>query len=199
MSADPLDGLLDRLCGGDAAAVEQVFVAYEPYLRMVVRRQLPPALRAKFDSADILQSVWADLVHGFREAGWRFADAAHLRAFLVQVTRHRFIDRLRQHRTALGREQALAEPGQEEALPGAEPPPSEVAQAEELWERMLALSPPTHQEVLRLRRQGWTLAEVAARTGLHPSSVRRILYDLARRLGGADAPRQPGPEGEGPP
>ncbi len=25
--------------------------------------------------------------------------------------------------------------------------------------------------------------EIAGRTGLHPSSVRRILYDLARQLG----------------
>jgi RNA polymerase sigma-70 factor (ECF subfamily) len=51
-----------------------------------------------------------------------------------------------------------------------------------LWEEMLALCPPAHHELLRLKRQGLRLAEIAARTGLHPSSVRRILYDLARQL-----------------
>ncbi len=50
---------------------------------MVVRRMLPAQLRSKFDSHDVVQSVWADLLHGFRESGWRFADAAHLKAFLV--------------------------------------------------------------------------------------------------------------------
>jgi len=47
---------------------------------------------------------------------------------------------------------------------------------------MLALCPPAHQELLRLRREGVPLAEIAARTGLHPGSIRRILRDLARKM-----------------
>jgi DNA-binding IclR family transcriptional regulator len=33
-----------------------------------------------------------------------------------------------------------------------------------------------------LTRQGFSLGEIAARTGLHESSVRRILYELARKF-----------------
>jgi RNA polymerase sigma-70 factor (ECF subfamily) len=47
---------------------------------------------------------------------------------------------------------------------------------------MLALCPAEHQEVLRLKRQGLLLTEIADRTGLHEGSVRRILRTLARRL-----------------
>jgi RNA polymerase sigma-70 factor (ECF subfamily) len=164
---------------------EQVFLAYEPFLRMVVRRQLPPRLRAKFDSTDVVQSVWVDLLRGFGEAGWRFADPAHLRAFLTTATRNRFIDRLRQHQKALDREQPLAgiDP---EVPPSRQPRPSEVVQAEELWEQVLALCPPNHRELVRLRKEGLPLAEIAARTGLHESSVRRILYELAGRLAAKD-------------
>jgi RNA polymerase sigma-70 factor (ECF subfamily) len=177
-----LDLLLEKLCQGDAAAAERVFLAYEPYLRLVVRRQLSSELRSKFDSADVVQSVWADVLDGFRKAGWRFVDAAHLRAFLVKATRNRFIDRFRQHRRALEQEQPLPESG-EVGLPASpQPRPSEVAQAGELWGQMLTLCPPAHHELLRLKRQGLPLAEVAARTGLHESSVRRILYDLAHQL-----------------
>ena len=182
MSSDPLDDLLGRLCSGDEEAAEQVFRAYEPFLRLVVRRQLPPRLRAKFDSADVVQSVWADVLQGFREAGWRFASAAQLRAFLLTVTRNRFIDRVRQHQRALDREQPLAEDAPGEVLTSPEPRPSEIAQAHELWQQMLACCPPPHRELLRLKREGKSLAEIAAHTGLHPSSVRRILYDLARRV-----------------
>jgi DNA-directed RNA polymerase specialized sigma24 family protein len=47
---------------------------------------------------------------------------------------------------------------------------------------MLEECPPAHREILILKRQGLLLSEIAARTGLHEGSIRRILYDLARRL-----------------
>ena len=74
MNVDQLDQLIERLNDGDVVAAERAFLAYEPYLRMAVRRQLNGPLRAKLDSMDIVQSVWADLLSGFREAGWRFND-----------------------------------------------------------------------------------------------------------------------------
>ncbi|MBV8228378.1 MAG: hypothetical protein JO329_00205, partial [Planctomycetaceae bacterium] len=84
MSDEHLDELIERLNDGDIDAAERAFLAYEPYLRMAVRRQLNGPLRSKLDSMDIVQSVWADVLCGFREAGWRFADRAHLRAFLTR-------------------------------------------------------------------------------------------------------------------
>jgi RNA polymerase sigma-70 factor (ECF subfamily) len=177
-----LDLLLEKLCRGDAAAAEQVFKAYEPYLRLVVRRQLSPALRSKLDSSDVVQSVWADVLDGFRDAGWRFADAAHLRAFLVKAVHNRFIDRLRQYQDAVELERPLADAHAADTPADRQPRPSEEAQADELWTQMLDLCPPGHHQILLLKRQGLPLAEIAARTGLHPSSVRRILYDLARHL-----------------
>jgi RNA polymerase sigma factor (sigma-70 family) len=182
MSTDPLDALLDKLCSGDTAAAEEVFRTYEPYLRMVVRRQLPARLRAKFDSVDVVQSIWVDVLAGFREAGWRFANSAQLRAFLVKVTRNRFIDRVRQHQRVLDREQPIESAELEGLSMARDPRPSEVVQADDLWKQMLALCPPAHHELLRLKREGKSLAEIAEQTGLHPSSVRRILYDLARQL-----------------
>jgi RNA polymerase sigma-70 factor (ECF subfamily) len=184
MDAPPTDlrDLLDRLRAGDSAAAEAVFRAYEPYLRVVVRRQLTAALRAKFDSADVVQSVWATLLRGFREGGWRFPDTDHLRAFLVKATRNRLIDRIRRHLHELECEEPLRDGGADGGPVSAEPDPCAAAEAGELWERLQALCTPAHAEVLRLKRQGWPLAEIAARTGFHESSVRRILYDLALRL-----------------
>jgi RNA polymerase sigma factor (sigma-70 family) len=182
VTADPFEELFAQVTSGDDAAAEAVFRAHEPYLRMVVRRQLSPELRAKFDSLDVVQSVWVHVLKGFRDAGWRFADAAHLRAFLVQVTRHRFIDRVRRHRRALEREQPLHGGEFEDTLPSGEPPPDDVLQADELWQQLVRLCPPPHREVLRLKRDGALTAEIAARTGLHESTVRRILHALAQRF-----------------
>jgi RNA polymerase sigma factor (sigma-70 family) len=182
MSGDHLDEIIDRLGQGDSAAAERAFLAYEPYLRMAVRRQLSGALRAKFDSMDIVQSVWADLLSGFRDAGWRFTNGSQLRAFLVKVARNRLIDRRRQFHRAIEHERPLGETAADEMPQIHQPRPSEVAQGNELWKQMLERCPPAHRQILILKRQGMTLAEIAARTGLHEGSVRRILYDLAKRM-----------------
>jgi RNA polymerase sigma-70 factor (ECF subfamily) len=180
--ADALQSLLDGLCRGDAEAARQAFVAFEPYLRMVVRRQLTGALRVKFDSLDVVQSVWADLLTGFRTGAWCFDTPAQLRAFLVRATRNRLIDRVRRERAALLHEHRV-DAAELHALPQPRGPGAgAVLEAEELWERMLALCPPQHRGLLALKRQGLPLEEIAARTGLHKSSVRRVLYDLAARL-----------------
>ncbi len=187
MTGEPLDQLFDELVGGDREAVERAFARYEPYLRVVVRRHLPEGLRPKFDSVDVVQSVWACVLHGLRESGWRFTTPEQLRAFLVLVARHRLTDRYRHYQRSLDREQPL-EVIPPDLLPAsAQPRPSEVAQAEDLWARMLALCPPEHHELLRLKRQGLPLAEIADRTGLHEGSVRRILRQLARQLAFAQA------------
>jgi RNA polymerase sigma factor (sigma-70 family) len=182
MSVDPLDDLIERLNKGDISAAERALMAYEPYLRMAVRRRLSGALRTKLDSMDIVQSVWADVLSGFRDAGWRFADRSHFRAFLVKVARNRLIDRRRQLERAIKSERALDETAGDELPRAHDPRPSEVAQGNELWKRMLEQCPPAHRDVLVLKRQGLYLAEIAARTGLHEGSIRRILYDLARRM-----------------
>jgi RNA polymerase sigma-70 factor (ECF subfamily) len=181
MSAEHLDELIEKLNQGDIAAAERAFLAYEPYLRMVVRRQLSGPLRSKLDTMDILQSVWADLLGGFRDAGWRFTDRSHLRAFLRKVAQNRLIDRRRHHHRALEQERSLDQAAVD--LPdGNQPRPSEIAQEHELWRRMLEGCSPTHREILILKRQGLPNAEIARRVGLHEGSVRRILYELARRF-----------------
>jgi RNA polymerase sigma-70 factor (ECF subfamily) len=182
MKRDPLDELIERLNKGDMSAAERAFVAYEPYLRMAVRRRLSGPLRAKFDSLDIVQSVWADVLAGFRTAGWQFTDRSHLRAFLVKVARNRLIDRRRQHHHAIAKERPLETTRVAQWPQAQEPRPSEIAQGNELWRRMLEQCAPDHREILCLKRQGLLLGEIAARTGFHEGSIRRILYELARRM-----------------
>jgi DNA-directed RNA polymerase specialized sigma24 family protein len=120
-------------------------------------------------------------LHGFRDAGWRFADVAHLRAFLVKAMRNRFLARVRRNQRAAAAEQPIDWTAAQQ-LAASDARPSETAQANELWEQMLDLCSEAHRPLLHLKRQGCVLAEIAAKTGYHPSSIRRIFYDLARQL-----------------
>jgi RNA polymerase sigma-70 factor (ECF subfamily) len=139
-------------------------------------------LRAKFDSVDIVQSVWADVLCGYRSGQWHFPDSRHLRAFLVTATRNRFIDRFRKHRVACAREQSLADLHTSQTPVARSAGPDKVLEAQELWEQMLALCAPEHRELLQLKRSGLPMNELAARTGFHEQSVRRIFRNLARKL-----------------
>lgn len=174
--------LLERLNRGDDAAIEQAFQIFETYLRVAVRRCLSPRLRAKFDSVDIVQSIWVDVLQGLRRRRWHFADAAHLRAFLLKATRNRLLNWAEHHRVCP--EDAMGNDVHQHPAPASEPEPSQLAQAHELWQRMLAVCPPGHRELLRLKREGCTASQIAERTGLHSSSVHRIMYDLMRRFAG---------------
>jgi RNA polymerase sigma factor (sigma-70 family) len=180
--SDDFDGLLERLSKGEMDAAGEVYQTFEPVLRVMVRRQLSAAMRAKFDSTDVVQSAWADVLKAFRAHGWRFRDREHLRAYLARVTYNHFVNHCRRHSLVMQYEQQLAV-DDERALPAsAQPRPSELAQADELWERLMGLCSPAHRNLLQLKRQGLTPGEIARKTGLHESSVRRILYELARRL-----------------
>jgi DNA-directed RNA polymerase specialized sigma24 family protein len=128
MTIDPVDELFERLNAGDLSAAERVFLACEPYLRMAVRRRLSGPLRAKLDSRDVVQSVWADVLSRCRDSGWRFNDRSHFRAFLVKAARNRLIERHRQHHRSIEREQSLEETAPEELPRANHPRPSEIAQ-----------------------------------------------------------------------
>jgi RNA polymerase sigma factor (sigma-70 family) len=184
MSTASLDTMLEKLSAGDSEAAERIFHDYEPILRAIVRRRLTPPMRAKFDSMDVVQSVWADVLSGFRQKERDFADRAHLKAFLARVTYNHFVNHCRRHGRALECEQSYPDDESPELAATGQPRPSQVVQADELWNKMIELCPPARREVLELKRQGLSVAEIASRTGLHEGSVRRLLYELARRLAG---------------
>src|SRR5581483_2254313 len=108
MPDESLDLWIERLNDGDEAAVERVFAAYEPYLRIAVRRRLGRQLRARLDSNDVVQSVFADVLGGVRAGRWRFDGRAQLLAFLRKVAWRRLADHYQKHKLGLERECPLA-------------------------------------------------------------------------------------------
>ncbi len=136
MNSTPLDALLTKLCSGDDAAASQVFKQYEPYLRKVVRRLLPERLGSKLDSVDIVQSVWTDVLQGFREAGYRFANANQLGVFgrVGSKPFHRPLSSAGQ----VGKREENVGPLALEQVPASiQPSPNADMRADDLWQQIL--------------------------------------------------------------
>jgi RNA polymerase sigma-70 factor (ECF subfamily) len=185
------DHLLEQLWQGNIEVLGELFAVYESYLRAIVRSQLSDHLRAKFDSVDVVQSVWVQLLRRMGEDGYRVNDKNHLRALLVTIARRRLVSRARQCRWLNDADLPLDEEGWEAIFDSRQSMPSETAQANDLWAKMLDLTPPEHHEVLILKREGLPLQEIATRTGLHEGSVRRILRRLSRELALQEEPLVP--------
>ncbi len=180
MSTDSLDLMLEQLRAGDHEPLARLFTEYEPYLRKLARQLLTPGLRCELDSVDVVQSAWVHLMQGLPKGNWQFQNRDSLRGFLVRILRNRLIDHARRIQASRLREQHKAVARHEKQM--GEPRPSEHAKAGELWTRMLNLCAPQHREILQLKQQGLSVDEIAAAVNLHPGSVRRILYKLARQL-----------------
>jgi len=166
---------------GDVEAVAAMFAAYAPYLRAIVRCQMSDQLHGKFDSVDVVQSVWVHVLRQIGRDGWQITDERQLRGLLATIARRRLISRVRHHASDVGSTEPLAD--SLDAFPKInQPRPSEIAQAGDMWETMLDMCPTEHRAVLLLRREGLSIPEIAERTMLHEGSVRRILRRLASAM-----------------
>src|SRR5215831_9054562 len=133
MSDDSLDQWIERLNHGDVDAVAPVFRAYEPYLRIAIRRRLSSRLRPKVDSVDVVQSVFADLVRGVRDRAWHFSGRPQLEAFLRRIAWRRLADRYQKHGRAMKREQSLEDTPSPLLAEKAQCRPSQEAEGREFW------------------------------------------------------------------
>ncbi len=191
MSPEANDQLLEQLWEGNVEVLGDLFAVYESYLRAIVRSQLSNQLQSKFDSVDVVQSVWVQLLRQVGQDGCRVSDKNHLRALLVTIARRRLISRTRQYTWLRNADRPLDDEGWESVLDSRLEMPSEAAQANDLWTKMLSLTSPEHHKVLLLKREGLPLQEIADRTGLHEGSVRRILRRLSRELALQEQPLSP--------
>jgi RNA polymerase sigma factor (sigma-70 family) len=182
---DPeFDNLMERVRVGNPDAIQELFQRYGHHVLLVVRRKLGQDLRRLYDSTDFLQSVWGSF---FAEPGeeYRFTTPEALMQYLVRMAHGKVVDAYRQRlgnqKAGLASEQPLEEI-EEEELPRGRTTPSQVAIANEDWERLTDGLSERDRAVLEMLRQGHTHAEVAERLGMHPKMVQRLLTRLNNRI-----------------
>jgi len=183
---DP-DGLFARAKGGDEAAWEELFHTCYPKVIRVVRRRLNRPLRTLYDSTDFASDVMKSLAANLDRLDFPSIDS--LIAFLVQVAEQKVIDEHRRQHTQkrdITRERPIAADVEGETrdavLASSEPTASQVAQAREVHELLLAGQDEREREVIDLRREGYSNAEIAHRTGWNIRKVQRFLKDLQDSL-----------------
>jgi RNA polymerase sigma-70 factor (ECF subfamily) len=183
---DNFADLMSRAKAGESQAVQQFLAQFDQEVRMMVRARLPKLLRTRYDSVDFVQAVWQSFFHEMADDVPEFANADHLRGYLAGVVRNKVRHqhrRLTSGKYDMGREGALyVKRGGREVpveIASPEPSPSEAVQAKDRLAQLMSGLEPHEVEVIMLRRQGLKFEEIAARTGIHERTVRRII-DAAR-------------------
>jgi len=185
-----LRAFLDRIRAGDERAARELLARYEAQVRLVVRRQLPRLLRSRFDSLDFLQSVWASFFRRLRAGPEQFEDPRYLVTFLARVAHNKIVDQYRRaasRKHDIRREEPLSEGGSRtRELIAEQDTASELAEAQEAFDRLRDLLPAGRREILGLKAEGLSSREIGERLGLSERTVRRVLQDLRRRAEAAD-------------
>lgn len=194
---DPADfpRLLAALRAGDPAAAEAICRRYEPVLRAAIRRQLNPRLRARLDSVDIVQDVWASFL-AIPPERLTFDNPAALLAFLSKVASNRVVEVFRKRfgtqSHQIDREVRVdVVPGARDRLAGPDPTPSMCVLAREEWDRLVGQFPPGHRVILLRLREGHQYQDIARMANVSLSTVNRVVRRL-RELTGLRFPEATG-------
>jgi len=157
-----------------------------PKVRRVVRRRLNRSMRSLYDSTDFASDAMENLAANLDQLD--FPSVNSLIAFLAKVAEQKVIDEYRRQHTLkrdlsrvlpLGVMGADAGPVQ---LESDEPTASQLAQANETHERLMARDDATERDIIDLRNQGYSNSDIAERTGWNIRRVQRFLKDLLDSL-----------------
>jgi len=183
---DSFEQLLVRARRGDASAMSELCRQYEPRLRMVARVRLGSVLRPYLDSMDLVQSVHRSLLVGFREAKFDVSTPENLLALALTLLRRKVARHWRhlrrQKRFEAGGSSIDLLPQILSELSAPDTDPAEAAAFTDELERLCRRLDATDRQILTLRLDGYTTAEIAEQLAMNHATVRVRIIRLRERL-----------------
>ncbi len=175
--------LVERALGGDPEAITNLYDLYRGRMIAVVHHQLGHTLHGLMESADLVQSVWTDVLKDMEQFEYRGPDSFF--RWLHTCLIHKIQAKGRYHKAGK-RDAKKARPIREEGSrrEGADPPtspdptPSEAAIVQEEQSKLMALLdrfPSEQRRVLILRmKDELSYGEISERIGKSISAVKKI-------------------------
>jgi len=185
-AASTYTDLLSRARQQDAEAVSELCRRYEPRLRVVARVLLGPALRPTCDSMDLVQSVHRSMLAGLQAEKIDISTPENLMALTLTLLRRKIARHWRRAQRQV-RSSPLDEAGEQlssrlSGLPSRERDPQELAEYGDEVDLLSRRLTPDDQQIVNLRLQGHTTAEIAQKLGLNHITVRVRMTRLRERL-----------------
>jgi RNA polymerase sigma-70 factor (ECF subfamily) len=181
--------MMCRIRDGDQEAATELVRHYEPTIRRVIRFRLRDThLKTVLDSMDVCQSVMCSFFLRAAAGQYELEQPEQLVQLLVTMARNKLASRARlELAQRRDRRRVTAAGDQAEQLAAHTETPSQVLVARELLEETYRRLAPEELELVRLRHDGLSWDEIAARLGETSQNLRkrfsRALNRVARELG----------------
>lgn len=188
--------VMDLLRTGDNTSAELVFKRYARRLIGLAASRLPAPVRTKEDPEDAVQSAFKSFFARQQKGEFQPEDWDELSTLLTYLTVCKVDRRIRKHLAAkrdVRKETAPAanpdgETSEFQAV-APDPTPAETAMVADTLRELMNRLDGTDRQILTMRLQGHTTAEIAAEVGLSERTVFRVLdtiKDHVRKLVGTE-------------
>ncbi len=180
------DLLLAAARSGDETAMQRLVSQYEPELRIVARHRLGPALRPHLDTIDLVQSVHRSLLIGLRANRFDISSPEKLIGLAVTIVRRKAA----KHWRHLKRQQRLSSRDEAcddfvDTMLSLQTPQTDISAdvaTQEVLAQWLAGLDNIEKQLITMRLEGHSTAEVAKALELDPDVLRVKLSRLRKRL-----------------
>ncbi|TWT66257.1 RNA polymerase sigma factor [Posidoniimonas polymericola] len=187
MPANRSDGsLIRRFRAGEEDAATALYSRYALKLQRLADRNTGSDLATRFDSDDVVQSVFRTFFRRVQGGEYDLPDGEELWRLLLVLGLNKIRKLAAYHRAQrrnVGSTQQ-AETSQMNLLPGLENPDLAIASLEEVIDEVTASLPPIHRQIVRLRIEGYKQSEIAATTQRTERTIERVLQTFRTRLRG---------------
>jgi RNA polymerase sigma-70 factor (ECF subfamily) len=178
--------LLERARRNDHDATTALCLQYEPKLRVVARVLLGPALRPHLDSVDLVQSVHRAVIVGLNDDKFDLSTPEQLIALALGIVRRKVARHWRkarrQQRLSTGATGIDPLPLLLQNLGSDETDPAVAIQSRDQIEVLCQQLSETEREMLQMRADGYSTAEIAERLQLNNTTLRVRMTRLRERL-----------------
>ena len=182
--------LCKGLRGGSQAAASDLFTRFPTRLVSLARSRMDARVQQKVDPEDVVQSVYKSFFLRAADEQFAFDNWGSLWTILAVITLRKCGHRIEHFRAAcrdVRREQPRAASDFDESLASFEaiardPQPSEAAALTETLEQVMQQLDEREQQILTLRLQGYSTAEIAPLVQRTDRTVRLVLERVRKLL-----------------
>jgi RNA polymerase sigma factor (sigma-70 family) len=172
----------ERLRRGESSASEELLQRYARRLRAIASRRVGCILRSKFDTEDVLQSVFGSFFAEMRSGKISVTSSHNLRGLLaLMVTRKcaRYAERYSSLSRDYKRESSAEGVGNNSRgsweIHDSRPLPDEIVAQADAWNMKLGKLPPLDRQVVESFMLGDSTSEIALRMRCSSRTIQRIL------------------------